>query len=65
MSNSLVFKDFYQVPDLSFDIKKLRNDLDLILKKSKYKKYVLRGGIFLGNKSKKHTKNVVAQILLK
>ena len=36
MSNSLAFKDFYQVPDLNFDINKLRNDLTKILKKSKY-----------------------------
>ena len=31
-----MFKDFYQVPDISFDISKLRNDLEKILKKSKY-----------------------------
>tara|TARA_Y100001970_G_scaffold277041_1_gene380658 strand:+ start:45 stop:641 length:597 start_codon:yes stop_codon:yes gene_type:complete len=36
MSNSATFEDFYQVPDLSFDIKKLRSDLEIILKKSKY-----------------------------
>ena len=36
MSNSVTFEDFYQVPDLSFDINKLRSDLDKILKKSKY-----------------------------
>ena len=36
MSNSQTFEDFYQVPDLSFDIKKLRADLETILKKSKY-----------------------------
>ena len=36
MSNSVTFEDFYQVPDLSFDIKKLRSELEIILKKSKY-----------------------------
>ena len=36
MSNSVTFEDFYQVPDLSFDINKLRTDLQIILKKSKY-----------------------------
>ena len=36
MSNSIAFTDFYQVPDLTFDIKKLRSDLEVILKKSKY-----------------------------
>ena len=29
----LNFKDFYQVPDLKFDVNKLRLDLDNILKK--------------------------------
>ena len=28
------FSDFYQVPDMKFDIVKLRQDLDKILKKS-------------------------------
>ena len=36
MSNSVTFEDFYQVPDLSFDINKLRADLEIILKKSNY-----------------------------
>ena len=36
MSNSTMFNDFYQVPDLSFDINKLKKDLDKVLKKSKY-----------------------------
>ena len=36
MPNSLTFNDFYQVPDIFFDINKLRKDLDIILKKSKY-----------------------------
>ena len=36
MSNSIMFNDFYQVPDLSFDINKLKKDLDKVLKKSKY-----------------------------
>ena len=31
------FEDFYQVPDLSFDIKRLKNDLDKILKNAKFK----------------------------
>ena len=36
MSNSIMFKDFYQVPDLKFDITRLRSDLEKILKKSNY-----------------------------
>ena len=36
MSNSVTFEDFYQVPDLTFDVNKLRSDLEKILKKSKY-----------------------------
>ena len=36
MTNSTIFQDFYQVPDLKFDINKLRNDFEKILKKSKY-----------------------------
>ena len=36
MSNTISFKDFYQVPDLTFDISKLRADLKTILEKSKY-----------------------------
>tara|TARA_X000001036_G_scaffold415329_1_gene431360 strand:+ start:397 stop:993 length:597 start_codon:yes stop_codon:yes gene_type:complete len=36
MSNSVTFQDFYQVPELKFDVNKLRNDLEIILKKSKY-----------------------------
>ena len=36
MSNSSTFKDFYQVPNVTFDISKLRSDLDTVLKKSKY-----------------------------
>ena len=36
MSNTAAFKDFYQVPDLTFDIGKLRADLGKILKKSNY-----------------------------
>ena len=36
MSSQVTFEDFYQVPDLSFDINKLKNDLEKILKKSKY-----------------------------
>jgi|TARA_B110001452_G_scaffold142561_1_gene118565 hypothetical protein len=30
------FNDFYQVPDLKFDISKLRNDLEIILKKKNF-----------------------------
>ena len=30
------FEDFYQVPDLKFDITKLREDLEIILKKRKF-----------------------------
>ena len=36
MSNTITQTDFYQVPNLSFDINKLRSDLETILKKSKY-----------------------------
>ena len=36
MSNSITFNDFYQVPDVTFDINKLKKDLDKVLKKSKY-----------------------------
>ena len=36
MSNSVTFNDFYQVPNLSFDINKLRKDLEKVLKNSKY-----------------------------
>ena len=36
MSNTATYEDFYQVPDLSFDISKLRADLGKILKNSKY-----------------------------
>ena len=32
MSNTATYEDFYQVPDLSFDISKLRADLGKILK---------------------------------
>ena len=30
------FEDFYQVPNLNFDITKLRTDLDKILKSKKF-----------------------------
>ncbi len=33
----LNFTDFFQVPDLKFDIKKMRSDLDLILQKKGFK----------------------------
>ena len=36
MSNTATYEDFYQVPDLTFDISKLRADLGKILKNSKY-----------------------------
>tara|TARA_Y200000002_G_C22514927_1_gene592942 strand:- start:259 stop:855 length:597 start_codon:yes stop_codon:yes gene_type:complete len=36
MSNTVSFNDFYQVPNLTFDVEKLRSDLEIILKKSKY-----------------------------
>ena len=36
----LNFTDFYQVPNLKFDIKKLRLDLDSILKKKGFYDYV-------------------------
>ena len=31
------FKDFYEVPNLNFDISRLRSDLDKILKNKKFK----------------------------
>ena len=31
-----IFKDFYEVPNLNFDISKLREDLDKILKKKNF-----------------------------
>ena len=31
------FDDFYKVPDLKFDISKLRKDLDKVLEKKKFK----------------------------
>ena len=31
-----LFKDFYQVPDLKFDVAKLRNDLTKVLKRKKF-----------------------------
>ena len=33
--NEQYFSDFYKVPDISFDIKKLRSELDKVLKKEK------------------------------
>ena len=36
MSNSNIFKDFYQVPNVTFDISKLRDGLKKVLKESKY-----------------------------
>ena len=34
--NNISFNDFYKVPDLSFNIIKLRKDLEIILKKKKF-----------------------------
>ena len=31
------FEDFYEVPDLNFDIVRLKKDLDMILKNKKFK----------------------------
>jgi hypothetical protein len=31
------FADFYKVPELNFDISKLRKDLEIVLKKKKFK----------------------------
>ena len=33
---SINFTDFYKVPELKFDISKLRNDLEVVLKKKKF-----------------------------
>ncbi len=33
---SLSFEDFYKVPEIKFDINRLRNDLNLILEKKKF-----------------------------
>ena len=35
------FEDFYEVPNLKFDIDKLRKDLELILKEKKFNTPVL------------------------
>ena len=35
------FEDFYKVPELSFDISRLRNDLEIVLKKK-----ILRHQVF-------------------
>ncbi len=37
MANSLFFKDFYEVPDLKFDITRLKNDLNKVLSKKSFK----------------------------
>ena len=37
MQNTTMFKDFYQVPDLKFDIKRLRDDLKSTLSIKKFK----------------------------
>ena len=37
MQNTAMFNDFYQVPDLKFDIQKLRRDLEMILSKKNFK----------------------------
>ena len=34
--NKNLFSDFYTIPNLKFDIDKLRSDLDKILKKKKF-----------------------------
>ena len=34
--NEQHFSDFYKVPDISFDIKKLRTELDKVLKKKRF-----------------------------
>ena len=36
MSDTVIYKDFYQVPNLSFNISKLRADLVKVLERSKY-----------------------------
>ena len=33
---SISFEDFYKVPDLNFDISRLRKDLELVLMKKKF-----------------------------
>ena len=35
--NEQYFSDFYKVPDITFDIKKLREELDRVLKQKKFK----------------------------
>ena len=35
--NTTSFEDFYEIPNLTFDISKLREDLDKILKNKKFK----------------------------
>jgi len=34
---NISFEDFYKVPDLKFDISKLRKDLESVLKKKNFK----------------------------
>ena len=34
--DNLSFKDFYKVPDLKFDVDRLRLDLEKVLKKKKF-----------------------------
>ena len=34
--NMVSFDDFYQVPNLKFDISRLRSDLEIVLKKRKF-----------------------------
>ena len=38
------FEDFYEVPNLKFDIDRLRKDLELILKEKKFKLAILSNG---------------------
>ena len=40
MTNPTSFNDFYQVPNLKFDIGRLRSDLERILSKSQYQTWV-------------------------
>ena len=40
---SLNFEDFYKVPEIKFDISKLRKDLDVILEDSSLKELILNG----------------------
>ena len=60
------FEDFYKVPELRFDISKLRKDLDLILEKKKFIKHkpVGRGFIYMPKISAEQYREYLTQHLV-